>query len=105
MAEDQKRTFKDQFILRMPDGLRDRIKAAAEKRGRSMNAEIIRVLEEEFPTPTSDELTELMSQVVELSRAADAAQDPQVKEQLQAAHAAVVGAVGLLLKYADEGDM
>ncbi|MDI6025634.1 Arc family DNA-binding protein [Corticibacterium sp. UT-5YL-CI-8] len=41
----------DQFVLRFPDGLRDRIKASAEKHGRSMNAEIILVLEKEFPEP------------------------------------------------------
>jgi hypothetical protein len=38
----------DQFALRLPDGLRDRIKAAAERAGRSMNAEIVRALEKEF---------------------------------------------------------
>ena len=31
----------DQFKIRMPDGLRDQIKAAADANGRSMNAEII----------------------------------------------------------------
>lgn len=41
----------DQFPLRLPEGLRDRIKAAAEKNGRSMNVEIVTVLEEKFPDP------------------------------------------------------
>ena len=31
----------DQFMLRLPDGMRDRVKAAADESGRSMNAEII----------------------------------------------------------------
>ena len=31
----------DKFMLRMPDGMRDRIKASAEDNKRSMNAEII----------------------------------------------------------------
>lgn len=31
----------DQFIVRLPDGLRDEIKAAAATNGRSMNAEFI----------------------------------------------------------------
>lgn len=43
----------DQFVLRFPDGLRDRIKGYAERHGRSMNAEIIRVLEREYPEPWS----------------------------------------------------
>lgn len=31
----------DQFNLRMPDGMRDQVKASAEANGRSMNAEIV----------------------------------------------------------------
>lgn len=38
-------------MLRLPDGLRERIKAYADLQGRSMNAEIVRVLEVEFPEP------------------------------------------------------
>lgn len=41
----------DGFRLRLPDGLRDRIKAAAEAEGRSMNAEIVGALEAAFPAP------------------------------------------------------
>lgn len=39
----------DQFMLRLPDGMRDRIKAAADQNGRSMNAEIVLTLEETYP--------------------------------------------------------
>ncbi|WP_340240048.1 Arc family DNA-binding protein [Sulfitobacter pontiacus] len=42
----------DKFVLRLPDGLRDRIRAKAEKNGRSMNAEIIQLLEREYPEPS-----------------------------------------------------
>lgn len=41
----------DQYMVRFPPGLRDRIKAYAEDHGRSINSEIIRVLEREFPEP------------------------------------------------------
>lgn len=41
----------DQFPLRLPPGLRDRIKAYAAYQGRSMNEEIVRILEREFPEP------------------------------------------------------
>jgi plasmid stability protein len=41
MAEDQNRTLQDKFMLRFPDGMRDRIKEAAAENGRSMNAEIV----------------------------------------------------------------
>lgn len=35
----------DKFLLRMPDGLRERLKATAEENNRSMNAEIVGRLE------------------------------------------------------------
>lgn len=41
----------DQFPLRFPEGMRDRIKAAADASGRSMNAEIIHALEKAYPAP------------------------------------------------------
>jgi hypothetical protein len=45
----------DKFMLRMPDGMRDRVAAAARKNGRSMNAEIVARLEASFrPTPGID---------------------------------------------------
>lgn len=60
MSEDQNRTLKDQFMLRLPDGMRDRIKTAAESNNRSMNAEINATLEEKYPDPKADlELSQL----------------------------------------------
>lgn len=38
----------DRFLVRMPDGMRDRIAEAAKKNNRSMNAEIVARLEESF---------------------------------------------------------
>lgn len=38
----------DQYMVRFPEGMRDRIKAAAETNGRSMNSEIIARLEDSF---------------------------------------------------------
>ena len=47
----------DQFMIRFPDGLRDRIKAAAAANNRSMNAEIVATLEEAYPPePTLEDL-------------------------------------------------
>ena len=51
MSEKDQHLFKDRYMLRLPEGMRARIKAAAEAEGRSMNAEIVRVLEEHFPAP------------------------------------------------------
>ncbi len=59
----------DKYVLRMPDGLRDRIKAYSERQGTSMNYEIIRVLDREFPQqwPVDDRLDELAEMLVILS--------------------------------------
>lgn len=44
----------DKFMLRLPDGMRERIKSAAERNGRSMNAEIVSTLEQAYPPMTMD---------------------------------------------------
>ncbi|KAF0172865.1 MAG: helix-turn-helix domain-containing protein [Rhodobacteraceae bacterium] len=44
----------DQFNVRFPPGMRDRIKVAADLNGRSMNAEIIATLEERYPAASVD---------------------------------------------------
>lgn len=41
-------------MLRLPDGMRERIKAAAERNGRSMNSEIVTTLEAAYPEPEFD---------------------------------------------------
>ncbi len=45
----------DQFQLRLPTGLRARIKAAADSKGRSMNSEIVATLESAYPEPLQDQ--------------------------------------------------
>ena len=44
----------DQFNVRLPEGMRERIKAAADQNGRSMNAEIIATLAEKYPETAID---------------------------------------------------
>ena len=41
----------DKFMLRLPDGMRDQLKAVAAENGRSMNAEIVIRLERSFRAP------------------------------------------------------
>ncbi|TKA98536.1 Arc family DNA-binding protein [Cereibacter changlensis] len=58
----------DKFIVRLPDGLRGRIKSAAEANNRSMNAEIVATLEERYPAPVPvspayDEMYGLMDHI------------------------------------------
>ena len=54
MTEDQNRTLQDKFMLRLPDGMRERVREAAEQNKRSMNAEIIARLEASF-SPATDQ--------------------------------------------------
>lgn len=44
----------DKFMLRMPDGLRERLKVEAAKNGRSMNSEIIARIEMSFGEGDND---------------------------------------------------
>lgn len=60
------RTNSDQFQLRLPPGLRERIKAYADRHGRSMNTEIVRILEREFPEPWS--IGQRLGQLIEMTR-------------------------------------
>lgn len=48
------RKFQDQFMLRMPDGMREQIKDAAAREGRSMNAQIVQHLREIYQ-PSQEE--------------------------------------------------
>ena len=59
----------DQFMVRFPDGMRDRIKDASESSGRSMNAEIIARLEASFTWSDTD--LEFRSVVDSLQRRQD----------------------------------
>jgi hypothetical protein len=54
----------DKFMLRMPEGMRDRIAKAAKVNGRSMNAEIVQTLEDHYPPET--ELRDLMHWIEEV---------------------------------------
>ena len=58
MAEPTNRES-DKFMLRLPDGMRDRIKAQADFNGRSMNAEIVTLLHEKFPEPIDPETKDI----------------------------------------------
>lgn len=53
MSEDEKypSELAERFQVRMPEGLRDRIRQASERTGRSMNSEIVLRLEQSFVWP------------------------------------------------------
>lgn len=60
----EKAQNQDKFIVRLPDGLRDRIRVAADKNHRSMNAEVVALLEENYPAPTPDKVTEPAARIL-----------------------------------------
>lgn len=53
----------DQFVLRLPDGLRDRIADVAKSNNRSMNSEIVAILEERLVPSVAARLRYLLGQL------------------------------------------
>jgi len=54
MAQDRTPQDQDKYVLRFPDGMRERIKDAAAENNRSMNAEIVARLEASFTAQQPD---------------------------------------------------
>lgn len=78
MAEDQNRTLQDKFMLRLPEGMRQEIKSAADSNKRSMNAEIIARLEASLATNsmTADSFVRIMdAQYVNAGKIAEILRD------------------------------
>lgn len=57
MPEERKPQTEDKYIVRFPDGMRDRLKDAAKGNNRTMNAEIVARLESSFNDRLSQDLT------------------------------------------------
>lgn len=85
MTDREQRTLQDKFMLRLPDGMRDRIRAAAEAGGRSMNAEIVKTLEAAYPrNATIDALaSEIVEKVEAFQRETDAARRAAIMEEIE----------------------
>lgn len=73
----------DKFVLRLPEGMRDRIKAAADQNNRSMNAEIVATLEEKYPAPV-DHLPPDMRLLADYLGLVDSAQDAKERAEFLA---------------------
>lgn len=71
----------ERFQIRLPPGLRDRIKATAEANGRSMNTEIVSTLEEAYPDPLQfmEEL-KFLDEIDEIQRKLDRIRAAQLAE-------------------------
>lgn len=69
----------DKFMLRLPDGLRERISKAAQTNKRSMNSEIVATLQNAYPD-IEPRANELFTQIYEL---ADELGGPEKAEQMR----------------------
>ncbi len=78
MTNPETRTLKEQFMLRMPEGMRDRIKAAADANNRSMNSEILSLLEERYPEPLPGE--HLEEHLINLAEAIARDENPETRQ-------------------------
>lgn len=72
----------DKFQLRLPDGMRDRIKIAAEVNGRSMNAEIVNRLELSFEGDSDADYMERVIQRMQRERIEQDREIYQLRELL-----------------------
>lgn len=83
---------KDKFVIRLPDGMRDRIKRAADEANRSMNSEIISTLERAYP-PLPPKIVHSLTMVNEATLRLASASSTDEKESLRKAierHSAVI---------------
>ncbi|MBM7046624.1 Arc family DNA-binding protein [Rhizobium lusitanum] len=64
MSDDSPSRALDKIIIRVPDGLRERIQRAAAKNGRSVNAELVTLLERTYPLPSK--LDQHIKEIVDL---------------------------------------
>lgn len=90
MREPYPSEMQDRFMVRLPDGMRDRIKAAAEAANRTMNGEIVARLEAtfredfgvpDFVTPDLVRQMKALSQEMETLRAQVRALEGRVNAQ------------------------
>lgn len=65
MSPKQAAKDQDKFVVRLPDGMRERIRAKADRAGMSMNEAVVWCLEQYFPAPQTldDKLNELIEKV------------------------------------------
>jgi hypothetical protein len=77
----------DQFNLRLPEGMRDRIAEVAKANGRSMNSEIVARLESSFDAPAGADLSPVISEMMRvLDHLNDTlATDPKVRREFEEA--------------------
>lgn len=70
----------------MPPELKARVQAAAKANNRSMNAEIVALLEEKFPPPRQESVVDLVERLIE-AMATDERAPPEIKTMIDSIRA------------------
>lgn len=73
-------------MLRLPDGMRDRIKTIAASNNRSMNAEIVATLEEKYPPPKdphAERLIQLFEELMSIPAATNQPYEAKIMEEIR----------------------
>lgn len=84
----------DKFIVRLPQGMRDRIKLAADGNNRSMNAEIVAALEDKYPAPKIMHLPDMSVHIRQLRK--EAGENPKKLAEVEALENDVATIIGLI---------
>jgi plasmid stability protein len=66
MAQDTPSRHADKAMLRMPDGMRDRLRSAAAANNRTMNAEVVAAIEQWLSGQTQQQLDRIEAACMEL---------------------------------------
>lgn len=74
----------DKYIVRFPDGMRDRLKAAGQAAGRSLNAEIVFRLEQSFRLQSTGMLGHVIGEPVAHYACEEGGKGERIREMLQA---------------------
>lgn len=90
----------EKFVIRMPGGLRDRIRQYAEKSGRSMNSEVIYTLEAAYPRidATEETILEMGRKLVQQIET----RSPQVRAEIDREIADLYDVLKYEREYADK---
>lgn len=85
----------DKYIVRFPDGMRDRLKAAGQAAGRSLNAEIVYRLEQSFRLETAGLLAPVVGEAAAEYVGKEGGKGERIREMLRAVRTIEVGLVSL----------
>tara|TARA_R110002049_G_scaffold94635_8_gene232813 strand:- start:840 stop:1175 length:336 start_codon:yes stop_codon:yes gene_type:complete len=91
--QDSESRHADKYIVRFPDGMRDRLKAAGQAAGRSLNAEIVYRLEQSFRLEAAGLLSPLVAESLQAYGSGDRA--ARLQEMLEAVRKVEAGIVAL----------